>query len=224
MSKNLAFSSRSTSNRGFVPLRHAAELLGIHPTTLRRWADAGEIPVALTPGGHRRFTRADIEAFDARRKRFRTIGSLEQVWADRATEATRRDLDLSDAHPTWIDAFDESTREHHRVLGQKLMKISLLYLKAPDGDIALLKSAERIGVHYAKSFRSHGLSLLQVLPILFFFRDTILQTTLQLPDLVNLTSGSSLPIFRGMCTVFNAVELAIVSSYSSGGALDSPPS
>ena len=210
-------SSRSTSNGGFVPLQHAAELLGVHPTTLRRWADAGEIPVALTPGGHRRFTRADIEAFVARRKRLRTIGSLEQVWADRAMEATRRDLHLSNAHPAWIDAFDKATRELHRVLGQKLMRISLSYLRAPDGDTALLKSAERIGIQYAKSFRSHGLSLLQALPILFFFRDTMLQTTLQLPDLVNLTSGSSLPIFRRMCTVFNAVELALVEAYSSSG-------
>ena len=132
-------SSRSTSNGGFVPLQHAAELLGVHPTTLRRWADAGEIPVALTPGGHRRFTRADIEAFVARRKRLRTIGSLEQIWADRAMEATRRDLHLSNAHPAWIDAFDESTRELHRVLGQKLMRISLSYIRAPDGDTALLK-------------------------------------------------------------------------------------
>ena len=201
-----------------MPLRHAAEFLGVHPTTLRRWADAGEIPVALTPGGHRRFTRADIEAFVARRKRLRTIGSLEQVWADRAMEATRRDLHLSNAHPAWIDAFDEATRELHRVLGQKLMRISLSYLRAPDGDTAYLKSAERIGVLYAKSFRSHGLSLSQALPILFFFRDTMLQTTLQLPDLVNLTSASSLPIFRRMCTVFNAVELAIVEAYSSSGS------
>jgi hypothetical protein len=132
-------------------------------------------------------------------------------------EATRRDLHLSNAHPAWIDAFDETTREHHRVLGQKLMRISLSYIKAPDGDPALLKSAERLGVQYAKSFGSHDLSLLQALPILFFFRDTMLQTTLQLPDLVNLTSGSSLPIFRRMCTVFNAVELAFVEAYSSSG-------
>lgn len=212
-----AESSRSTSNSGSVPLRHAAEFLGVHPTTLRRWADAGEIPVALTPGGHRRFTRADIEAFVARRKRLRTIGSLEQIWADRAMEATRRDLHVSNAHPAWIDAFDEATRELHRVLGQKLMRISLSYLKAADGDAAPLKSAEHIGVQYANSFRSHGLSLLQALPILFFFRDTMLQTTLQLPDLVNLTSEASLPIFRRMCTVFNAVELAMVEAYSSSG-------
>jgi excisionase family DNA binding protein len=217
-----AISSRSTSNRDPAPLRLAAELLGVHPTTLRRWADAGGIPVALTPGGHRRFARADIEAFNARRKRLRAIGGLEQVWVDRAVEATRRDLHLSNAHPTWIDAFDEATREHHRVLGQKLMRISLSYLKAPDGDTVLLKSAERVGVQYAESFRSHGLSLSQALPILFFFRDTMLQTTLQLPDLVNLTSESSLPIFRRMCTVFNAVELAIVSSYSPGGASRRP--
>ena len=39
----------------------AAQLLGVHPDTLTRWADAGLIPCWRTPGGHRRFTRADLE-------------------------------------------------------------------------------------------------------------------------------------------------------------------
>jgi excisionase family DNA binding protein len=43
-------------------LSEAAALLGIHPDTLRRWADEGKVPTVRTPGGERRFYRADIEA------------------------------------------------------------------------------------------------------------------------------------------------------------------
>ena len=39
----------------------AAELLGVHPDTLRGWADEGKIPVWRTPGGQRRFQRSDLE-------------------------------------------------------------------------------------------------------------------------------------------------------------------
>ena len=39
----------------WLTLSEAAEQLGVHPTTLRRWADNGDIPVSVTPGGHRRF-------------------------------------------------------------------------------------------------------------------------------------------------------------------------
>jgi excisionase family DNA binding protein len=40
----------------------AAELLGVHPDTLRRWADAGRLRVYRTPTGERRFRRADVKA------------------------------------------------------------------------------------------------------------------------------------------------------------------
>ena len=38
----------------------AAALLDVHPNTLRRWTDAGRIPVSRTPGGHRRYRLCDV--------------------------------------------------------------------------------------------------------------------------------------------------------------------
>src|ERR1700730_9948120 len=46
----------------WLSLREAAELLGMHPATVRLWADRNEIPARRTSGGHRRFRRTDIEA------------------------------------------------------------------------------------------------------------------------------------------------------------------
>ena len=39
----------------------AARLLGVGPTTLKRWVDQGRLSCVTTPGGHRRFTRNDVE-------------------------------------------------------------------------------------------------------------------------------------------------------------------
>lgn len=38
-----------------------AALLGVHTSTVRRYADAGLIRAAETPGGHRRYDRASVE-------------------------------------------------------------------------------------------------------------------------------------------------------------------
>ena len=48
--------------RGWIGLGEAAEMLGVAPTTLRRWADDGVVSSFVTPGGHRRFSRESIEA------------------------------------------------------------------------------------------------------------------------------------------------------------------
>lgn len=39
-----------------------AELLQVHPDTVRRWAGAGALASWRTPGGQRRFRRSDVDA------------------------------------------------------------------------------------------------------------------------------------------------------------------
>ena len=41
----------------------AARHLGVSISTLRRWSDAGHVQAYRTPGGQRRFSRAQIEQF-----------------------------------------------------------------------------------------------------------------------------------------------------------------
>jgi excisionase family DNA binding protein len=45
----------------YVTPAEAAMRLGVHPTTVIRWADQGLLAVYRTPGGHRRFLATDLE-------------------------------------------------------------------------------------------------------------------------------------------------------------------
>ena len=42
-------------------------MLGVSVDTIRRWSDAGTLPVVILPSGHRRYRIADLEAFIAER-------------------------------------------------------------------------------------------------------------------------------------------------------------
>jgi len=72
----------------WLSLKEASRRLNVHPTTLRRWADNGDIPIMLTPGGHRRFSSLDITQFSQNRHGLRRVSGIEQVWAERALTAT----------------------------------------------------------------------------------------------------------------------------------------
>src|SRR5260370_8366097 len=52
----------SQNDDEWLTLRQAADMLGMHPATVRLWADRNALPSRRTGGGHRRFRRADIEA------------------------------------------------------------------------------------------------------------------------------------------------------------------
>jgi excisionase family DNA binding protein len=57
---------RNVSNRDdidWLTLGQAARYLGVAQGTIRKWADQSRVPAFYTPGGHRRFRRADLEAF-----------------------------------------------------------------------------------------------------------------------------------------------------------------
>jgi excisionase family DNA binding protein len=46
-----------------MTLGQAAKYLGVAQSTIRKWSDIGRVPAFYTPGGHRRFRRADLDAF-----------------------------------------------------------------------------------------------------------------------------------------------------------------
>ena len=56
--------------REWLTLGQAAAFLGAAQSTVRKWADGGRLPAFYTPGGHRRFRRADLEAFLAGLREF----------------------------------------------------------------------------------------------------------------------------------------------------------
>ena len=47
----------------WLTLGQAARFLGVAQSTIRKWSDQGRVPAFYTPGGHRRYRRADLEAF-----------------------------------------------------------------------------------------------------------------------------------------------------------------
>lgn len=49
-------------NDKLLPPREVAELLGVDPKTVSRWARLGKIPSVRTPGGHRRFRKSVIDS------------------------------------------------------------------------------------------------------------------------------------------------------------------
>ena len=49
--------------REILSVSEAAEHLGFHKATIRRWADKGVLPHFRTPGGQRRFYVDELDSF-----------------------------------------------------------------------------------------------------------------------------------------------------------------
>ena len=57
-------SSRSAGAQPeWLTLGQAAKYLGVAQSTMRKWSDLGRVAAFYTPGGHRRYRRADLDRF-----------------------------------------------------------------------------------------------------------------------------------------------------------------
>lgn len=198
----------------WLSLRQASRFLGVHPATLRRWADQGQIPVLLTPGGHRRFALDDLVQFTQARRQAGALVRLEQVWADRALSQTRTKLTAQE--PRWLAAFNESDRERKRQLGRRLMGVILQYVNVGEaGGEALIAEARAIGQEHARNSISLGLTLATAIEAALFFRDTMVEVALRLPEGSPVRNEDNTRLMRRINRVLNEVQLSVIHTYES---------
>lgn len=212
--------SQERTNETWLSLGDAAAYLHVHPATLRRWSDAGELPYLLTPGGHRRYAVSDLQRFAESRRVARREVSLAEAWADRAMTRARQALPEQNA-TGWLAALDEPMRERHRALGRRLMGLTLQYISADDG-AHLLDEARALGKDYAELSKTAGASLKDALQTALFFRDKLLESTLELSETVPVRPSDSAKLVKRINTLLNAVQLAIAEIYGSDSVIPAP--
>lgn len=203
--------SSPVQGKEWLGLGEAAKFLGIHPVTLRRWADAGEIGYMLTAGGHRRFALADVRRFAAGRQRLGAVPNSEQAWADRAMVHSREVIQAH-RHAPWMKAFGEEERERSRALGRRLMAIVLQYVSCDENSDILLREACAIGEQYALSAIAHDLTLTVALEATMSFRDAMFEAAILVPEMAH-TASNNAHLLKRINTLINAVQLAVASAY-----------
>ena len=135
----------------WLALGKAAELLGVHTMTLRRWSDSGRFPSYRTAGGHRRFALRDIESFIEQGSASPGLESsdealeikpveisfaeTEEAWADTALGQTRQ-LVSGDDRQQWLSTIDsQELRAQYRQMGHNLMGLLLQYVAADEANV-----------------------------------------------------------------------------------------
>jgi excisionase family DNA binding protein len=117
-----------TPGSDWLSLGPASRMVGVDPDTLRRWADSGRVEAYATPGGHRRFRRADLERLvETRRPTRRPLSTLGATPARlaRAYARSYRATDVLNAA-----AYDDLDRDAFRAEGRRLIAALLGYLDA----------------------------------------------------------------------------------------------
>jgi len=208
--------AKSTSKGAdqWLSLSRAAAFLGVHPGTLRAWADRGEVPAHRTPGGHRRFWRADLEARLAAERRQQPRPDIQIVIHSALGRARMETSGGSLDEVPWYRRFDEPAREQHRKLGRELLGLLLRYLSDTAGREELLAEARRHGRRYGRLSRHLGLALDDAVRAFLYFRDTLADSVIGLAETLDPRLAHNwADTFRQINTFTNEVLLAMIQAY-----------
>lgn len=198
-------------------------MLGVDQDTLRRWADAGKVEVFVTPGGHRRFPRAAIEALipaPPRPARYRSLRGMGAPVDRVELELRRRVRAGIDADEAWVRRLGEADRAVFRERGHEAARLVLDYLDTPRRAERekLLAQAEEIGRVYGREAQRHGLSLGEATEALLFFRAQFMAELASIARRRSLSAAQATLLFEEADRALDRILLALIGAHQETAA------
>ncbi len=200
----------------WLSLKEASEVIGVHPSTLRRWADAGTIPCTRTPGGHRRFRRAALSQYLARKGQPLAEHPGGEGPASPGHTAISPGGEMEAVMPPeWHAPFAEAAVVGRmRELGQRLLGLLLQYLTRPGEDERFLKQGREVGYDYGHESYSANIGLLDAVEAFLYFRTNFAQTALELPGVAAPTDGHErVQLHQRIDRFMDGVLLGFIAAY-----------
>ena len=160
----------------WMSLSEAANLLGIHPSTVRNWSDQGTLPVHRTKGGHRRYRKSEIDLWMQSQ---RGNGNNEaNMVVQNALRSTRFQISEGALQAeNWYKKLDDDAREQYRISGRALLQGLINYLNSDDEKA--YAEAESLGYEYAARGRRYAMSSVEATNALLFFRNVLIESMLK---------------------------------------------
>jgi excisionase family DNA binding protein len=197
----------------WLSLHAASELLGLAPSTLRRWADAGRIPMRRTAGGHRRFNVAAMQTLTPQAESaparpgpggFHPAGASEQAWHGRLSHG--------------------ATAIEMRGLGQRLLGLLIQYLVWHGDGARFLADGRAVGQRYGAAARGGGVTLRETIEAFLYFRRTFWSMALQMPAMTNAADATeAIRLAERIDHFMNEVLLSTIAGYETPPAAEDPP-
>lgn len=167
--------------QAWVSLGRASRLLGVSHSTVRRWADAGELRSYRTNGGHRRILEEDVRQFMAQHSQ--ASGSID---TDRISELAvgRVKRRLSRRRQSRdMEAFaglDKATRDRLRFIGRQLVDLFARFVSSRTRPERFIDDARSIGGEYGRTLVAAGVTLTDAVMTFNALRHSLEETAAQL--------------------------------------------
>lgn len=177
----------------WLTLRAAAEMLGMHPATVRLWADRNELPSRRTNGGHRRFRRSDIE-MRLRQQTEQKPDPAAQLLIQNVLGRVRFAFTDGTLNMLpWYQHFNETAREAYRRLGRRVLELLSRAISNSSDKAELRHEAIQLGTEYGTVTCNEQVPLADAVRAFLYFRTLLDESVLQLAEIRGSRDHQDIP-------------------------------
>jgi excisionase family DNA binding protein len=187
-------------------------MLGVHPSTLRSWADKGRVPVHRTAGGHRRFLKQEIELWAEVHHNAEPI-QFEQI-IQQTVRRTR--LHIAEGRmekEPWYQKLGQGQLEMFRAASRRVLQTVVLFVTSSQPEMHE-DDVKALGREYARMGRQAGWQLRDILEALQFFEEFMMESFFHQYEQAGVASAQAWGSMRRRVSRFmHLLILAIVDAH-----------
>ncbi len=186
----------------WVTLGAASQLLGVSESTIRRWADAGEVRSYRTSGGHRRILESDLHQIVAQAAA--APGRDADRISDIALGRVKRRLSRGRQNHTMVslEGLSDEGRSRLRLMGRQMVDLFARYISSGSRGDRFREDARTIGHEYGRMLVESGIGLTAAVTTFNQLRRSLEETASQ------IATEAGLPTDEAVEAVEHTLELA----------------
>lgn len=142
-----------------VTISEASQILGVSEAALRQWTDEGKIRAFITPGGHRRYAKADLKKFMGSHHRVLGIKDL-VIELENTTNLLGEVARTSPSTTVWYNKLSRDSQEDLARLGRSLLNLIVRYVTEPAKREETVELARDVGRGFGETLAKSGLPLI----------------------------------------------------------------
>ena len=205
--------------QNWLTLGAASGMLGVSESTIRRWADAGDIRSFRTPGGHRRILEDDLKQFMASAPSAAPGRDTDRISDIALARVKRRISRGRQTHS--MDAFNtlsDEVRDRLRLMGRQLVDLFARYIASDSKRERFAEDARTIGHEYGRTLVGSGVRLTVAVSTFNSMRRSMEETAAQIATEAGLSAEDSVVAIENILDLADVVMEGMAQMYEGAPA------
>jgi hypothetical protein len=187
-------------------------MLGVSEAALRQWTDEGKIKVFITPGGHRRYSRGDLNKFMSSPPKMLGVKDL-AAELEETVELHREIARKHIASAPWYDKFGRESQEHFANLGRQLLNFIIRYVTEPTKRKETVQHARGVGHDMGRMLENLGLPLTDSVEAFLMHREPVMSAVAHLMKKKEAFSGRIVEAIPLVAHIMDEALVALVAAH-----------